>query len=162
MATDPPADLKLAPLNGEARTITEWLKTFQLAVVVLDPFTNESSWILEPAARILTHFRGADVRTAFVVTGTADEARSFLGPWADKVLTFSDPGREVVKALGLNELPAFVHIRGDGRVVGAAEGWDPMEWREVAQALALSNAWSAPLIPAAGDPSPFAGSAAAG
>ena len=162
MATDPPADLKLAPLNGEARTIAEWLKTFQLAVVVLDPFTNESSWILESAGRVLAHFTGADARTAFVVTGTADEARSFLGPWADKVLTFADPDREAVKALGLNELPAFVHIRGDGKVVGAAEGWDPLEWREVAQGLATSNAWSAPLIPASGDPSSFAGSAAAG
>ncbi len=162
MATDPPADLMLAPLNGEARTIAEWLKTFQLAVVVLDPFTNESSWILEPAGRVLTHFTGADARTAFVVTGTADEARSFLGPWADKVLTFADPGRDAVKALGLDELPAFVHIRGDGKLVGAAEGWDPLEWRDVAEGLAVSNAWSAPLIPEAGDPSPFAGSAAAG
>ena len=162
MATDPPADLKLAPLNGDARTIAEWLKTFQLALVVLDPFTNESSWILETAGRVLTHFTGADCRSAFVVTGTADEARAFLGPWADKVLTFADPDRDTVRGLGLNELPAFVHIRGDGRVVGAAEGWDPIEWRDVAEALAVANAWSAPLIPAASDPTAFAGSSAAG
>jgi hypothetical protein len=162
VATDPPADLTLAPLNGEARTIAEWLKTFQLALVVLDPYTNESSWILETAGRILTHFAGADCRTAFVVTGSAADARAFLGPWADKVLTFADPDRAAVKALGLNELPAFVQIRGDGKVDGAAEGWDPLEWREVAQGLAKAMSWSAPLIPASGDPSPFAGSAAAG
>ncbi|HEY9555595.1 MAG TPA: hypothetical protein VIR58_02605 [Acidimicrobiales bacterium] len=162
MATDPPADLVLTPLKGDGRTIAEWLTTFQLAAVVLDPFTNESSWLLETTGRILTHFTGADCRTAFVVTGTADEARQFLGPWADKVLTFADPDRAVVKGLGLNELPAFVQVRGDRAVTAAAEGWDPMEWRNVASSLAKAMSWSAPLIPAAGDPSPFAGSAATG
>jgi hypothetical protein len=162
VATDPPADLQLAPVTGEARTIAEWLKTFQLAAVVLDPFTNESAWILETAGRILEHFRGADCRVAFIVTGTADEARAFLGPWADKVLTFADPDRAAVKGLGLNELPAFVQVRSDLTVAAAAEGWDPLEWREVAEHLAKNMSWSAPLIPVATDPSPYAGSAAAG
>jgi hypothetical protein len=162
VATDPPADLTLAPINGDARTLAEWLKTFQLAIVVLDPYTNESSWILETAGRILTHFRGADCRIAFLVTGPAEDARAFLGPWADKVLTFADPDRAAVQALGLNEIPAFVQIRGDGTIAGAAEGWDPMEWRDVAQGLASAMSWSVPLIPASGDPTPFAGSAAAG
>ena len=160
MATDPPADLTLTPINGEGRTLSGWLTTFQLAIVVLDPFTNESSWLLETAGRVLTHFTGADCRVAFLVTGTADEARQFLGPWADKVLTFADPDREAVKALGLNELPAFVQIQGDRKVVAAAEGWDPLEWRAVADGLAAAMHWSAPLIPAAGDPSPYAGSSA--
>jgi len=162
VATDPPADLTLAPINGDARSIEEWLTTFQLAVVVLDPFTNESAWLLETAGRILTHFRGADCRVCFVLSSTADEARQFLGPWADKVLTFADPDREVVKALGLNELPAFVQIRQDRSIAGAAEGWDPYEWRAVAEGLAANMSWSAPLIPAAGDPTPYAGSPAAG
>jgi hypothetical protein len=162
MATDPPADLQLAPVNGEARTIAEWLTTFQLAVVVLDPFTNESAWILDTAGRVLVHFREADCRVAFIVTGTADEARQFLGPWADKVLTFADPDRASVRGMSLNELPAFLHIRGDRTVAAAAEGWDPEEWRKVAASLAEDNSWSAPLIPAQGDPSPYAGSAAAG
>lgn len=162
MATDPPADLTLAPINGEPRPISGWLTTFQLAVVVLDPFTNESSWLLETAGRVLTHFTGADCRVAFLVTGTAEEARQFLGPWADKVLTFADPNRTAVKALGLNELPAFLQIRGDLHVAAVAEGWDPLEWRAVANALAKNMSWSAPLIPAESDPSPYAGSAAAG
>ena len=162
MATDPPADLKLAPINGEPRTIAEWLNMFQLAVVVLDPYTNESAWLLETAGRVLTHFNGADCRVAFLVTAPAEDARSFLGPWADRLLVFADPDRTAVKALGLNELPAFVHVRQDLKVVGAAEGWDPLEWREVANALAKSNSWSAPLIPGPNDPTPYAGSAAAG
>jgi hypothetical protein len=162
VATDPPADLALTPINGETKTIADWLTTFQLATVVLDPFTNESSWILETAGRVLLHFREADCRVAFIVTGTADEARQFLGPWADKVLTFADPDRAVVRGLSLNELPAFLHIRGNRTVGAAAEGWDPEEWRKVADSLAENNSWSTPLIPEDGDPSPYAGSAAAG
>ena len=162
MATDPPADLTLAPINGEPRTLSEWLVTFQLAIVAVDPFTNESSWLLETSGRILTHFTEADCRVAFLVTGTPDEARRFLGPWADRILTFADPDRAAVKALGLSELPAFVQIRGDLHVAGAAEGWDPMQWRAVANGLAKNMSWSAPLIPELGDPSPYAGSAAAG
>ena len=111
--------------TARPRTIADWLTTFQLAAVVLDPFTNESAWILDTAGRVLLHFREADCRVAFIVTGTADEARQFLGPWADKVLTFADPDRAVVRGLALNELPAFLHIRGDRTVAAAAEGWDP-------------------------------------
>ena len=162
MATDPPADLRLTPINGDTKPIADWLTTFQLAAVVLDPFTNESAWIIETAGRVLVHFREADCRVAFIVTGTADEARQFLGPWAEKVLTFADPERAAVRGLSLNELPAFVHIRGDRTVAAAAEGWDPEEWRKVAASLAENNSWSAPVIPVNGDPTPYAGSAAAG
>src|SRR6187455_779403 len=156
MATDPPADLLLQPINGDAGTIADWVTTFQLAAVVLDPFTNESSWLLDTAGRVLLHFREADCRVAFIVTGTEAEAREFLGPWADRVLTFADPDRAAVRGLGLNELPAFLHIRGDRTVAAAAEGWDPEQWRAVAESLAKNNSWSAPLIPADGDPSPYA------
>jgi len=162
VATDPPADLALTPINGETKTIADWLTTFQLAVVVLDPFTNESAWIIDTAGRVLLHFREADCRVAFLVLGTADEARQFLGPWADKVLTFADPERAAVRGMSLNELPAFLHIRGDRTVAASAEGWDPEEWRKVAASLAENNSWSTPLIPESSDPSPYAGSSAAG
>jgi hypothetical protein len=160
--TDPPGDLALTPLNGEPRPLSGWLLTFHLAVVVLDPFTRESAWLLETAGRILDSFSEADCRVAFIVTSTSDEARQFLGPWTERLLVFVDPDRAVVKGLGLNELPAFVHLRQDGHIVGAAEGWDPDEWRAVADALAEMMSWSSPLIPASNDPLPYAGSAALG
>lgn len=162
MATDPPGDLQLTPLAGEPRTLDGWLTTFHLAVVILDPYTYESAWLLETAGRILDHFRGADCRIAFVVTAEAGDAREFLGPWADRILTFADPDRDLVKALGLNELPAFVHLRQDRQVAALAEGWDPPEWKHVASELAKAMSWSRPNIPAPGDPRPYAGSAALG
>jgi hypothetical protein len=152
----------LDPLGGEPRSIDDQLTTFQLVVVVLDPYTNESAWILETAGRILEHFRGASVRVAFLLTCTEEEARAFLGPWVERMLTFADPDRSFVKALDLNELPAFVHIRQDRHVLGVAQGWDPLQWRAVAQGIARANAWSAPVIPLPGDPSPYAGTSAVG
>ena len=52
-AAEVPANLQLTSVDGQTRTMDEWLITFQMLGVVLDPFTYESSWILETAGRIL-------------------------------------------------------------------------------------------------------------
>ena len=65
-----------------------------------------------------------------------------------------------MKALGLERLPAFVFLRVDGQVVDAAEGWNAIEWREVAEAVAEATAWSRAVIPAPGDPQAYAGTLA--
>jgi hypothetical protein len=152
----------LSPLGGDARPLSDWLTTFHLACVVLDPYTNESSWILPTARRILDGFRGSDARVNFVVTAEADDARAFLGPLVDEFLVFTDPERLAVKSLGLEGLPAFVLIQVDGTVPAAAEGWDPAEWRKVAAVIAGVSAWKAPDLPVLGDPGPFRGSPALG
>lgn len=162
MATQLPNDLSLKPLDGEARDLDDWLTTFHLASVVLDPYTNESSWILKTAVRILDVLRGSDARVNLVVTADDEDTRRFLGPLADEFLVFCDPDRAVVRAMGLSQLPAFVFVRVDREVVASAEGWNPAAWREVADAITATTKWRSPLIPAAGDPAPFAGSAAAG
>ena len=133
---------------------------FNLACVVLDPYTNESSWILKTAARILDGFRGADVRVNFLVTCDASDAKQFLGPLADQFLVYCDPDRAFVSSLGLQQLPAFVFVSMDGKVAASAEGWNGAEWRKVASAIAKATAWLEPIIPAATDPAPFAGTPA--
>jgi hypothetical protein len=162
VATKLPADLMLSPLDGEPRELPEWLTTFHLASVVVDPYTNESSWILETAVRILGEFRDSHARANLIVTADEDDARAFLGPLVDEFLVFCDPDRKVVAAMGLEQLPAFVFTRVDGEAVASAEGWNAAEWREVARAIADTTKWGMPTIPAAGDPGPFAGSPAAG
>ena len=47
------------PIQGEGRTLEQWLTTFHLVSVVIDPYTNESAWILDTAARIMRNFTGA-------------------------------------------------------------------------------------------------------
>ncbi len=158
MANPPSPDLTLTPLQGEPRPAEEWVTTFHLVFVALDPFTLESAWLLEGAARIMRNFIGADCRVAWLVTGNADQARQFLGPLADEFLTFVDPDRTVVRALGLRELPAFVHLDQALQLQSAAEGWRPDDWREATERLADLMGWNRPVIPATGDPAPYPGS----
>jgi hypothetical protein len=160
VATDPPADLVLTPLRGDGRTVKEWLTVFHLASVVIDPYTNESAWVLDTAARVMRDFAEAAVRVNWIVTADADDARAFLGPLTAEFLTFADPDRAAVKAIGLERLPAFVFILMDGTVAASAEGWNPITWRGVANAIATAVKWSRPVIPEPGDPPAFEGTAA--
>lgn len=160
MTISPNLDTQLQPLSGAARPLEQWLTTFHLASIVLDPYTNESAWILKTAVRILRQFTGASVRTNFVVTATAKEAREFLGPFADEFLVFCDPSRTFVKQLALTELPAFVYVQIDGTVPVSAQGWNAKAWSSVAEHIASVVAWHKPNIPIAGDPGSFKGSPA--
>ena len=162
VASNVALDITLTTIDGESRPLSEWVTTFHLASVVLDPFTNESSWVLDTATRVLEAFRGAAVRVNLVLTCTGDEAHQFLGPIADRFLVFCDPQRTFARSLGVAALPAFVFIRADGTVAATAEGWNPGEWRAVAKSIAETTAWLAPTIPRAGDPSPFHGTPVAG
>jgi hypothetical protein len=160
VATNAPLDLPVTVLGGKPRPLSELLTTFHLGSVVLDPYTNESSWILKTAARILEEFRGADVRVNFVVTADEEGARQFMGPLVEQFLVFVDADRHFVRGLGLSELPAFAFIRVDGEVAAVAEGWDPLAWRAVAVAIAEVTAWRPPDIPEPGDPGRFRGTPA--
>ncbi len=160
MPTDPAGDVTLTHLSGAELPLDDWLTTFHLAVAVLDPYEYESAWLLETAGRILSTFAGADVRVGFVITSSPADAKEFLGPWADRLFVLCDPDKAFVKSLQLEQLPAFVHLGIDGSLLGSAEGWDPAEWRAVADNLATIMSWKGPEIPAAGDPRPYQGAPA--
>lgn len=161
-AIDAPAELELTAVGGEPRTLREWVTTFHLVMVVIDPYTDESSWLLGTAGRILSTFSEADCRVGWLVTADEADARTFLGPWGTQLLTLLDPDRRVVKSLELERLPALVHLRQDLAVVGTAEGWDPKAWQAVTDNLARLMSWTRPVLPDASDPSPFRGSPALG
>lgn len=162
VATDPSPDVVLTPLSGSPRPLEEWLTTFHLASVVLDPYTNESSWILDTAVKVLDKFSGSSARTNWVVTCGPEDARRFLGPLAERFLTFCDPDRAFVRSLGLEALPALVFVRIDGTVAGCAQGWNASEWKRVADTIAETTSWSSLHLPGPGDPGPFAGTPALG
>jgi len=155
-------DLKLTAVGGETRTVDEWTTTFQLLTVVIDPYTQESAWLLETAGRILEVFRGADCRVAWTVTADEADAKRFLGPWADRFMVFTDPDRSFVTGLQLDRTPALAYIRQDLAIIGVAQGWDPEEWEQLGALVGKVNSWSYPKLPAPGDPGPFAGAPAAG
>ena len=164
MVTDAaPADLELSPINGsETHTLREWLTTFHLMTVVLDPFTAESAWLLPTVGRVLRVYNESDCRVSLTLTCDPVGARQFLGPYAREFLTFADPDRAAVRAFGLSTLPALVHIRQDLSIAGAAEGWDPEGWRSVCEELSRAMSWARPSIPALRDPAPYPGTPALG
>ena len=159
VTTDVQAAVELTPLTGEGRPISQWTTNFHLAIVALDPFTNESSWIIDTALRILRNYAEADVRIALLVTASVEETRAYVGQLASEILVFADADRSAVKAFGLEALPAFVHINQAHQVEAVAQGWNPAEWAAVAKNLSARMDWSVPEIPVNGDPSPFAGTA---
>ncbi len=150
-------ELELTPLEGEPRTLGGYMTTFPLVPVVLDPYTNESAWILDTARRVLTHFKGAGCRPCWIVTCPVDDAKTYLGPYADEFLSFADPDRRVATGLGVTEAPALLLVRQDGEVIAKAEGWNAVEWREVTEAIAELSHWSRPPMPADGDPATYSG-----
>lgn len=162
MASAPLPDFELTPTTGTARPLSDWLTTFPLVTVILDPFTYESSWILDTAKRVLATYGGADCRVAWTVTSDVEGATEFLGPLADEFLTFADPDRNLARSAGLSELPAFMLVRQDATVAASAQGWDPAAWRSVAETITDLTQWNRPTIPAAGDPVAYAGTPALG
>ncbi|MFA5565814.1 MAG: hypothetical protein WC184_08700 [Acidimicrobiia bacterium] len=160
MSTQVPLDVQLKPIDHDARPLGEWLTNFPIAAVVLDPYTHESAWILDTARRVLEHFRPADVRVTLIVAGDDEEAKAFLGPITKEFFVLCDPDRAFVKAAELESLPALIHVAQEGSIVGKAEGWNPLEWRDVTKRLALRLHWSAPHVPGGSDPRPYPGSPA--
>ncbi|MFQ5558350.1 MAG: TlpA family protein disulfide reductase [Acidimicrobiales bacterium] len=156
------SELELTDLEGRSRPLEDWLTTFPLLPVILDPYTHESAWILDTARRILLTFAEADCRPCWIVTCGVDDARRFLGPYAEELLTFADPDRAMAQSLGVEILPAFLLVRQDGAVTARAEGWHPDRWSDVAEAAADLTKWTRPMLPGPGDPLPYSGTPVAG
>ncbi len=97
--------LILDSIQGKGYPVRDWLTSYPLLMVALDPYTHESAWILETASQFLHHYTPADIRVAWLVAADDAGCRAFLGPWADKYLTFADPDRTAILGLGLQTLP---------------------------------------------------------
>ena len=160
---EPSSTLTLATDRGEEQSLGQWLTTFNMLAVVIDPYTHQSGWILPTADRLFNHYREADIRCAFIVASDGAGARQYLGKFGSRYLTLVDPERTLIGELGLEFLPALVHLDQGCNVLGSAEGWDPPQWASVVDGVESAMAWrSRPLIPAMGDPGPFAGTPARG
>jgi len=124
---------------------------FQLCLVVL-PARPEAMAYLPVARRIFATFGDSDCNCAFVVAGEPEVARRMLGAVEHEELVFADPDGALVGSLGLERLPALVHLRQDTTVGASAEGWNPTEWQRAVRELAKLMAWTVPEIAGQGDP----------
>ena len=156
MAQNPDPQLALTSLTGVTRTLDDWTTVFNLALVML-PDRPEARTFLPVIDRIFATFGDSDVRTVVCVPSTAAITRRILGDAADRWLVFVDPEASLAKSLGLERLPAFVHIRQDTTLVAAAQGWSPTEWQRVAGEVAKSQHWTTPQVAGRNDPPPSPG-----
>lgn len=145
MAKNPDPSLQLSTSKGVSRTLDDWSTMFQLCMVILPDRPEAAAWI-PIAQRIFDVLGDSDVRTSYVVTSTPLIARRILGEEEDRVATFVDPDRALVRSLGLERLPALVFLRQDTTVGAAAEGWDPVEWQDVARTVSRAMKWSVPEV----------------
>ena len=161
MAQNPNPAIELANIAGITHTLDDWATSFSLAIVMLPDRPEAAAWrpVIE---RIYKTLGDSDVRTAIWVPSSGAVTRKIIGDLADRYLTFVDPDRALATSLGLERLPAFVHLRQDTTLVAAAQGWSVSEWQKVADGIAKHVHWTSPTISDAKNPPASAGWALAG
>jgi hypothetical protein len=156
VAQNPDPSLSLTSITGVTRTLDDWATVFNLAVVLLPARPEASQWV-PVIERLYATFGDSDARTCICVSSTPAIARRILGEAADQWLTFCDPESALAASLGLERLPAFVHLRQDTSLVAAAQGWSASEWQKIADELARKEHWTTPVLAGAGNPAPTPG-----
>ena len=156
MAGNPNPQLPVTSYKGVTRTVDDWATVFELAIIVL-PDRPEGSEFVPVIDRIFATFGDSDVRTIVCVPTTAAIARRIIGDAIDRWLVWLDSDRAFVQSLGLERLPAFVHLRQDTTLVAAAQGWSPTDWQRVADEIARQQHWTSPIVTGRGDPAPTPG-----
>jgi hypothetical protein len=151
VAQNPDPQLPLTSLTGKTRSLDDWTTVFNLALVLL-PDRPEARAFVPVIERIFATFGDSDVRTVVCVPSTPAVTRRILGDAADRWLVFCDPDAALANSLGLERFPAFVHLRQDTTLVGAAQGWSPTEWQKVVDELARSQHWTSPQVAGRNDP----------
>ena len=156
MAGNPNPQLPITSYTGITRTLDDWATVFNLAIVVL-PDRPEGSLFVPVIERIFATFGDSDVRTIVCVPSTPPIAKRIIGSLVNEWLVWCDADGALVASLGLERLPAFVHLRQDTTLVTAAQGWSPTEWQRVADEIAKDQHWTSPVVAARGDPPPTPG-----
>lgn len=156
MAKNPDPTISLTDLAGATRTLDDWTTMFHLVLVVL-PDRLEGAQYVPIAERIFATFGDSDARVAFLVPGPASMANRLLEHARGRYTVYLDPDRALIAGLGLERLPALVHLRQNATLANVAEGWDPKEWQRVARAISKAMAWTCPEVTRAGDPPPTPG-----
>jgi hypothetical protein len=156
VAQNPNPQLALTSYKGVTRTLDDWATVFNLAIVLL-PDRPEAAAFVPVIDRIFATFGDSDVRTIVCVPSTPAITKRILGDHVDRWLVWCDADGALAASLGLERLPAFVHLRQDTTLVTAAQGWSPTEWQKVADAIAKSQHWTSPVVSGRGDPAPTPG-----
>ena len=157
-AGEPAPEFELDDLEGKTIVLKDVLTLYPVLVVFFRSDCGLCQWALPQLARYEWTFKGGDVEVYYVTPDTPAIALDTLR--AHRLLDLHalvDPGSEVAKAYGVEQLPAAVFIGPDGNVVVTAEGWDTDGYVAVGRALKEQMAWiRGPLFGATwtGEPCP--------
>ena len=90
--------------------------------IIVRPAGGQRYQVIVGERRRLAALQAGETAVPVIVRTCSDEeARQFLGPLLDEFLAFSDPDRLMVKAMGLEQLPAFVHVNVSSGIDAKAE-----------------------------------------
>lgn len=156
MAKNPDPSIPLTSLAGTTRTLDDWTTMFHMVLVVL-PDRLEGAQYVPIAERIFATFGDSDAKVAFLVPGPASMASRLLERARGGYTVFLDPDRALIASLGIERLPALVHLRQNATLANVAEGWDPKQWQVVVKAISKAMAWTYPEVARPGDPPATAG-----
>jgi hypothetical protein len=156
VARNPDPALPLTSIKGVTRTLDDWATVFHLAIVLLPPRVEAAAFV-PVIERMFRTLGDSDARTCICVSGNEHIARRLLGRAADDWLVFCDPDSTLASSLGLERLPALVHLRQDTTLVEVAQGWSASDWQRVADEIARHQHWTAPVLAAPGNPPPTPG-----
>jgi hypothetical protein len=156
VANNPDPSLELTSIAGVTRTLDDWATVFNLAIVLLPARPEAAAWV-PVIDRLYATLGDSDVRTTVCVSANAAITRRIIGDAASRWLTFCDPDQRLASALGLERLPAFVHLRQDTSLVTVTQGWSASEWQRVADEIAKKQHWTSPQVAAPGNPRPTPG-----
>ena len=145
MAQNPDPALELTSIMGVTRTLDDWATVFNLAIVLLPARPEAAAWV-PVIDRIYATLGDSDVRTTICVAANETITRRIIGDAGERWLTFCDPDQRLASALGLERMPAFVHLRQDTTLVAAAQGWSVTEWQRVADEVAKKEHWTSPRL----------------
>jgi len=123
MTKNPDPTLPLTSLTGTTRTLDDWTTMFHMVLVVLPDRPEGAQWV-PIGERIFATFGDSDAKVAFLVPGPAPMANRLLEHGSGKYSVYLDPDRALIASLGLERLPALVHLRQNSSLANVAEG-DP-------------------------------------
>lgn len=151
MAQNPDPQIAVTSFTGVTRTLDDWATVFNLAIVVL-PDRPEGAQFVPVVERIFATLGDANVHAVVCMPTTPAIAARVLGDLTERWMVWCDADRALVEGLGLERLPAFVHLRQDTTLVTAAQGWSPTEWQRVADEIAAHTHWTSPVLAGSGPP----------
>jgi len=151
VAQNPDPQIAVTSFTGVTRTLDDWATVFNLAIVVL-PDRPEGAQFVPVVERIFATLGDANVHAVVCMPTTPAIAARVLGDLTERWMVWCDADRALVEGLGLERLPAFVHLRQDTTLVTAAQGWSPTEWQRVADEIAAHTHWTSPVLAGSGPP----------